>query len=771
MSRSPSATHKPHGRSESGMNHAENPFETEDSDFQQSDFRVNISAFRDPSPVPSSVNASSSPSPSSFSGPDSSFESVGSAMEPQTFDQLFNSAYKDYLRSASDSPSDSSDTFVLEKQIRHVVSRIKEGASDGSGLNRSEMSFMQLFQIQVQLGDQHEHLHLVAKEGWRSMMNAYIQRGTFEQLSMLMATYDSMYGLHPSDRLLCLMKYHLKQGELEQARALFQEAVRNGKTDDRGFSLMAKAFANAGDMETAHLLLDEAWMLALSDPSYKISTVFYGASSDILMRAGDLPRLRDLFIRLNANKPLLDAAFYARRFKTINFLTRPSPCSSSSSSDLPSSPVKREDLVKMFELVEQSMAKHSIQPTTELRNEIIAFKLYTESDIHQMFRVLSHYVTSPDVVTLNLMLDALIHEGKTKMASTLCDAWDAQFGVKPDRSSSQVISKYIVEFCKVPIPETVALAGPEREISPNSKLNALFTFQTAAFELFDEVVAPRRAIVLTPAAMVAMCKFLVAVHAKLGPTPMFAPGLAVFIAYLSQYHYSSIPSDDKTLYSMAQVLFTNGCPELALCVTALGRKRRIPLISQAGLTSLELSWSHTFEPFTETLRRWDTALKDEGAGKSAFCARAFTRVLLKQQPYPLAAYREFLNQLLQGNIIAESSVLQNAWRLMYRACNSSWDARAFFDLERLRRRHNVPLTLNMTSQMSLILAVQTAEQFMNEEEKLQQLLRPWRNDAPVARFAEPMPKQEAVEFERLMDALEPVFMARHVSSKWYLPIS
>lgn len=750
------------------MDHSDDTFVSDDSDFKQSDFRVDLSAFRDAPPSESSGEMLSPIPVTSESGDIGSLDGESSPDEPQTFDQLFNSAYKDYLRNSPESSGDSDDSLVLERQIRHVVGRIKDGASDGSGLNRSEMMFMKLFQIQVQLGDEHEKLHHVAKEGWRSMLNAYIQRGSFEQVSLLMGTYDSLYGLHPSDRLLCLMKYYLRLGDLESARSLFQEAVDNGKTDDRGFSLMAKAFANAGDLETAHKLLDEAWMRALSDSTFKISNVFYGASSDILMRAGDLPRLRDLFTRLNANKPALDSRFYERRFKTINYLMKPS-----SDPTIKQNTLKKEDLVKMFEMVEQSMAKHTIEPTTQLRNEIIAFKLYTEGDVQQMFRTLSHYVTSPDVVTLNLILDALIHEGKLKMASTLCDSWDAQFGVKPDHSTSFIISKYLVQYCGVAIPETVTLLAEDNEVPEDPKLNATYSFQTPAFELFDELVIRFKRVVLTPVAMVAFCKFLVAVQAKLeGPRPTFS-GLATFIAYLNTYKPSSIPSDDKTLYSMAQALFSNSYPDLALIVTALGRKRRIPSKSQAGLTSLELTWSHTFEPWADTMARWKSAMK-EGAAESAFCTRAFTRVLLNRKPYPTVDYRDFLNDLLRGDIVVESSVLHNAWRLLYRATKGrSWDARAFWDLDRLRRHHRLPITSNMASQMCLILAIHSSTLMsQNEDAVLQETLTRYRNESPLARHSEPMPRDEALEFEALMDKLEPIFMSKQGPSRngggvWY----
>lgn len=684
-----------------------------------------------------------------------------------TFHELFGGAYDAHLASSGLKRGDVDGESYREKQVQSIVSRLREEARKPRDMiNRklAEEMFTHLFKTQTEVGGSDLMLHAVAREGWKHMLEIHMRTGSEEELNSILDAYEVMYGLHESDRALFYLKYQLKQGHLATAMHIWRTALAEGKVDERGFSTLASTAASQGDFTAAFAFLEDAWMKALTDSSFKITRIFYKAAAVIYIQALDFNKLNDLFIRLHANIPTqIESDFFVKLFKTINKVSdalnlRPKHFDKSETSqsidedssnipnhsqtqynevssneqakakDLSSEEAEkakkteemRNKLRAMFELVEKAMEKYSIPPGTTLRNEIIAFKLYSESSVPGMFSVISQYSTKPDETTLNIMIDALLYERKISVASSVCVAWDAQFGVKPNRSTSGLISKYMISYSQEleqMVSKESTLSGLMQDMSEVEtirgvpKLNSLFApaLVHPALELFDELVAHQSNIDLSGNAIVALGGVIMKIKAKISSTlrsqgeylkdsgqmgeygnlvdekgemksKRTSPelevkdksggytALGIFVSYLESRPLENIPNDATTLYSVAKLLLSSRCFELGSRVVALAELRGVSNLYR--LKGLELTQSSKYEHFSETRKRWYSGWEALASG-DRFHLLQFLQVWLNVLVHaPLSlAHKEILvtiARISKGELPIDSHCSQNCLRLLQR---------------------------------------------------------------------------------------------------------
>jgi chemotaxis protein CheY-P-specific phosphatase CheC len=723
------------------------PFELDESDFLKSDKEANPMVLQEDSvgdPSPTAVSKSALSQGSTEEALNGDEERAG---EPKTFDELFGAAYADHMRE-NGTVSD----LELEKwQVSVRLGKIAEKSAEKGGLHHAESIFANLFKKQSQWqGEDAMMLHKVAREGWRSMLNGYVLQGTEEQLIWFMETYSAMYGLHELDRVLCALKFHLCHNDLAKAKSVWAQAVEDGLVDDRGYSLMAKGFSLLSDFETAFQILDSAWMKALADNQFKITPVFYQTSAEIFISALDLSRLTDLFIRLHANKPPLDARFFTVLFRALNSLTGISGRLSADHSKSDSTPSTRNiaTLSKVFDMIEACLSKLSIQPSNQLRNEMLAFKLYAESDVSKMFHLLSQYATSPDSRTLNMMLDALIHEGKMQMASLLCDSWDAQFGVKMDRNSYALISNNLVEFCKLPIPSSVALVETNEGKERNS-FSELYNISLPAMSLFDEFVLRRTNVELVDDAVIAFAEYLCKLEKKFQKP---SPGASLLVSYIVSRTYDAQKLPLHSFFGVAQALFNHQNPLAAKQICDFSESVCKDHRKLVHLRSLLLQWSHIFEEFSETEARWKHWKSQKGA-ISATVATGFLRAL-SRHPFG-ESHTQFLADVLNKSIPISPTLFGAILRLMVKQPPKLRNLDSIFNLERIRQRKKIPLNANTASTMALITLIDSKRTLSSKQHaEVERKMLPFRNTEPATRYPLPLTEDETEQFVAAMEQIE-----------------
>lgn len=727
------------------------------------------------------------------------FATSAGPKDAKTFNELFGAAYDAHLASLGVKEDEDGSQSYKEREIAHFV----RGVERGSSLAASESAFANLFKLQTQIGGDNLLAHSMALGGWKAMLSTYIRRGSVEQLLYFMDTFEAMYGLHSRDRALILLKYRCQRQHLSDVREQFQQIVDEGEADDRIYATVATAFARRQKYESAFKYLDNAWMKALADPQFKITPVFYRNAAEIYIRALDLSRLSDLLIRLNANKPSVDAHFFYTMFRTINSRLgkihqqiqdkrsdadasfKPSTSYQEDSLDVAKREMAQKDkeelaeakntetastLKAMYALVEKSMTKHAIHPTTELRNEMIAFKLYVEFDVQAMLSVISTYSTKPDTTTLNLILDALLHDNKISLASTIFEAWDAQFGVKPNQATNEVISRYLSLYVRslesnyqkmVSLPlELVRSSVETRNGIP--KLNSLYRgLKHPSLDLFDEMIVHRPAIALNATALKDLSRVLRQLDGA-EDSDTFA-GLRILTSFFTNRTGPITPTEGKSIYDFASLLHSADQWELARKVSAFALKRGLPPHNLASIASLDIIHYHDHVSYLEFQSIWQQAVSVAKADQHDLSLRAYLRALRHtdlRQATPSKDALAIASAVSEGKTLFNEQVLQITLRLLISLSTISKLASntLIFNLERHRRSKGIPLSVICATLWSNLLIWRirfSLYQNLELAEQLVQRLETFADrDSRMGRFVTVLDDDRQREFEQLMEEIE-----------------
>lgn len=435
-------------------------------------------------------------------------------------------------------------------------------------------------------------------------------------------------------------------------------------------------------------------------------------------------------------------------------------------------------LKSMYDLVEKSMAMHSIQPNTELRNEMIAFKLYAESNIQSMLSVISQYSTKPDTTTLNLLLDALLHERKFSLARTICDAWDAQFGVKLTDASSTLIARYMRNFCQDLIFTASTKSFGRLELaSTDMKLikgvpqfNSIYRdLKAPCLELLDELVSPNQQVKLG-ASLLPLARLLKSLD-EAEVSGAFR-GLHSFVLFLETRDLGKLPLDSKTLYEIASMMHIVELPDLGKRITNIAKKHGLNGIALANVIALDIIAAAKNLSVTETKNLWRQGTAEHQIDGSVFALNAYLRTLVPRdfESDPLVAKecRSIVTAIATGKTAFNEQVLQQCLRLLH-CCSRVGRLRStllIFDLERQRRAHKLPLRAITASLFAVLLRSRTkfalgpvaAEAYC---ERLANHI----SDATLGRFADAADAAQQEEFEALMDELETVLPATNHALK------
>lgn len=818
---------------------------------------IRLSALESDEVAKESVTSSPSTSKLPEEDPEDPFASSAGPKEAKTFNELFGAAYDSHLKSLGVEEEDGAASHQ-EREAAHFARQVR----DGSSLAASEFAFARLFKLQIQAGDGNMNVHAMALEGWKGMIDAYIRHGSEEQLNFFLDTYEAMYGLDARDRALIILKFHCQQSPTSDISSTFHKIINEGEFDDRIFAVAASALARKGKFDDAFKILDDAWMRALANPQFKMTPVFYRSAAEICVRNLNLPRLSDVFIRLNANKPPVNSNFFFTIFRAINarigaentFKSNAESNAHSEEKDLKStdsstsSPItsthtrhdqqprqrssksdrekgvmshassveddllafgsqieaagieggsaegegmthdlKRDSaqsaaslklaatvdtLKSMYDLVEKSMAMHAVHPNTELRNEMIAFKLYTESNIQSMLAVISQYSTKPDDTTLNLLLDALLHEKKISLARTICDAWDAQFGVKLTTPSSLLISRYADLFCRDLLHTASQESFGQLELASNEvalvngipQFNSIYRdLKAPIFELLDELVSPNQQVKLG-APLRSLTKLLKALD-DVEVSGAFR-GLHSLVLYLETREVGTLPTDPVTLYEISKLVHNIGLPELGKRVTNVARKQGIPHAALTGLIALDIMAAAEHLSLADTKSLWRDAVKEDQVDASPFAMNAYLRTLLRRDFDNDANVAKeacsVVHAIATGKTAFSEPILQHSLRLLHR-CNRVRRlpfTRVIFELEQMRRAKKLPLRLVTASQFALLLKSRTKFALTNDRaEPWCEKLDTFISDANQGKYAETADPALEEEFETVLDELKDILPA------------
>lgn len=782
----------------------------EDSDFSLSENTIRLSALK---LEDSEAKTSNMPSKTSEVVEEDKEDPYASSAGPKSatnFKELFGAAYDAHMASLGVSTEEEAQESRIRTEAMSYIRSIRRAKS----LKVAELNFAQLFKIQTQVGGDDMDFHAIALEGWKEMVSAYILNGTEEQLIFFCDTYDAMYGLDARDRTLLMLKYHCKQSSISVFQEKFDELVKEGEADDRIFAFVAEALAQRHKVKEAMKTLDAAWMRALTDTNFKITHVFYRCAAKIYIHSLNLSMLSDLFIRLDANKPALDSGFFEAIFRNINHrIGINAKLNSRSSKDSKSSPTtqspdtkdaintkeentkasdsaetKKEEnqniLKQMFSIVEKSMNKHSIHPTTSLRNELIAFKLYTESDMKAMFSVLSTYSSKPDsTTTMNLMLDALLQEKNVALASTVCDAWDAQFGVKPNRSTHTLVSKYMELYSREALkklaknpPSDLQLATREaRTTNGVTNLNSTYLgWKDATLELFDEFVSRKAHIVLNYTSLTSLMRLLSQLD-KLESSKSVA-GLEVFVAYLESYPFAE-SSEDMSLYDMVKQLLEDKHMELGKRLIQTGRKKLKLPFNRASMTTFLFQHYHKQMSFQELELAWQESVKQDNALQFSFPVRRYLQhlVQIKGKPSQEAhqAILKILARIAKGETVFDEEIFQLTIRLLTLLNRSRLlpNEKRLFEL--IQRRRDAGLVPTEASSSLLVALLRPRINYFLHPKLAASILSKLENfasDTSLGKFAEPLSNESAQEFDRLLDNIQVAFnRSRHRRQQQHIP--
>jgi hypothetical protein len=716
--------------------------------------------------------------------------------QPKTFSELFaRSPDGSFAQRASPELSAS----IARGRINDYLYQL-EDVKRRKNLEKGKAIFFRLFAFQSTLAPEHEVLHMVCRDGWRTLLSMYIQLGSYEELSTFLDSYSAIYGLHDSDRLICLLKYFLRQDMLDIACKLLEDAGSSGLGDERGYTILARKFSTLGQANRACSYLDQAWAKALEHPDFKITATYYEAAAEVYIRAGRPAQLQELLERINANKPAISSRFYERAFMAINSVPtieaealkvsekaqsdEPSPQPTQISEQYENPGLSIAIKTEMFRILEQSMLKRSIRVTTTLKNELIFFKLHTISDPEQLFTIVGQYVATPDVNTLNLMLRALLHNGKYETAEMLCDAWDAQFGIKPDSNTEYIISQYLIELeykesprIKLPSSPT-ARNDPSNEASelkrPKRSLN-VYGIQSPLFDLLDKLVffQGKARFRLKATAWASLMSFLLNVE-KVVPEPerkkvlrypSSRDGLRKFIEFLKFTDDSYLPTNNlMTVYRMVEQVIDAGFPKDAINMAVICR-RKVSVRMAPALADLELRASSMVEHMNHTVWRWE-ALRKSGVKVSDRQFFYYFTALAKR-----GEYRPYYVTQALKTLIDDGGSKISQWTLVkaYEAMSKiDFDRHAFLALDRSRRLSQAKWTYDSVKELlgilrtsvAPLLSAARAEEMMVDLVKVKPSRRRHLKDIVDA--------TDAAKIEKLLDTYLPDIPTDSTEHSWYL---